>query len=90
MIVIDLLKYLGYVTTSKVKIISAVEDNILPDHKTLQRSKDINLKNLFADIHTLYVEYILNPFSSKTGPIVSNRFNNGIQNCVDAFNRRAG
>lgn len=54
----DEFRLYGYFTTSKLKILSVVEDTILPDNKTLQRSKDINLKALFIS-HYDRISFVL-------------------------------
>lgn len=41
-----------------------------------------------AKVHSLYVEYTLNPFTKIKAPIVSSRFDHGLQNLVHAFNNK--
>jgi len=53
-----------------------------------QQIRESELKVLFAKVHSLYVEYTLNPFTKIKAPIVSNRFDQGLQNLVHAFNNK--
>jgi len=48
--------------------------------------REAELKTMFANIHSLYVEYTLNPFSKLKSQIVSRRFDHGLERLVAVFN----
>lgn len=76
----------GYVTTTKLRFMAIVEDAFLPDQINQQEARETELKNLMYNIHSLYVEYTLNPFSKIEGPIESQRFDTSVDSFVSAFN----
>mmetsp|Transcript_36053 Transcript_36053/g.78964 ORF Transcript_36053/g.78964 Transcript_36053/m.78964 type:complete len:224 (+) Transcript_36053:115-786(+) len=78
----------GYITTTKIKIIVAVEDAFLPGQTEQGKAHEVALKNLMIKIHGLYTEYIANPFTTlSANTIKSARFDNGVTANVNAFNR---
>ena len=77
----------GYVTTTKIKIILAVEDEAVPD---AQNNVDEEIKALLVKVHDLYVADLMNPFKDIGAPIVSKRFEAGIQKHVAVFNQTDG
>lgn len=79
-------RFYGFTTNTSLKIIIAVEDNILPDEVQLQKSKDEEVKAILSRVHSLYVNYLLNPFNSTSGKITSQRFDRGIEGIVSEFN----
>uniref|UniRef100_A0A6S8YH98 Trafficking protein particle complex subunit 2-like protein n=1 Tax=Ditylum brightwellii TaxID=49249 RepID=A0A6S8YH98_9STRA len=83
---VDELKVYGYLTTTKIKFLVAVEDIFPPDQKQQLHARENEIKSLFANIHTLYVEYMLNPFTNIESSIESRRFEEGVKSFVDAFN----
>ena len=76
----------GYMTTTQIRFILTVEDHVSTTG-TNQRQIDDAIKRVFAKLHRLYVEYMLNPFGSLTGPITSPRFDLKVAECVSAYNR---
>lgn len=52
-------------------------------------SREAELKNMFAQLHDLYVRYTMNPFTKLRGPIKSRVFDNGIEEIARAFNSSA-
>jgi hypothetical protein len=86
----DELKVYGYNTSTKTKFMATVEDSIVDENQHFVR--EAGLKALFANIHELYVEYNLNPFSSirEKKKISSRRFNTGVRELVDTFNETYG
>ena len=52
-------------------------------------SREAELKNMFAQLHDLYVRYTMNPFTKLRGPIKSRAFDNGIGEIARAFNSSA-
>mmetsp|Transcript_9429 Transcript_9429/g.11842 ORF Transcript_9429/g.11842 Transcript_9429/m.11842 type:complete len:203 (-) Transcript_9429:259-867(-) len=86
----DELKVYGYNTSTKTKFMAAVEDSIHDENQHFVR--EAGLKALFANMHELYVEYNLNPFSSvrEREKISSRRFDNGVRELVNSFNETYG
>lgn len=79
----------GYVTTTKIKLILIVEDEAVPDAE-VQKNVDDEIKLLLVKIHELYVADLMNPFKGIGEPIVSKRFEDRIQKYVAAFNQTDG
>lgn len=52
-------------------------------------SREADLKNMFAQLHELYVRYTLNPFSQLRSPIQSRVFDKGIVRMAESFNSSA-
>eukprot|EP00980_Cylindrotheca_fusiformis_P010112 scaffold2243_cov122-Cylindrotheca_fusiformis.AAC.28 len=77
----------GYVTTTRIKIMLVVEDDAIPE---IQSSIDNDIKTLLSKIHELYVEDMLNPFKEVGSPVVSQRFQDKVQQFVYAFNQSEG
>jgi len=105
---------LGYITTTKLKIVAVFEDDVLSDLPIEQQEKDALIKafmvrrslpiSLFgvpyvisnrsapllfqANVHTVYVDYLLNPFN-KVGEtkIESESFDKAICNAAKNFNQ---
>jgi len=75
----------GYVTNTGVKFIGVIEDTdeVGGQH---QQMRETELKNLFANLHNLYVEYTLNPFTKLKSPIVSHRFESKVVELAKSFN----
>ena len=118
---------IGFTTSTNLKIIVAIEDDILPDEAHQQKVKDEEVKSVLVSndvtivdvffkgadtlinvlyrqpflllhsfsfflfrqsrLHSLYVNYLLNPFSKTTGRIVSKRFDKGVDALISDFNR---
>mmetsp|Transcript_19148 Transcript_19148/g.28682 ORF Transcript_19148/g.28682 Transcript_19148/m.28682 type:complete len:204 (+) Transcript_19148:128-739(+) len=76
---IDEYRLYGYVTNTNVKIIVAVEDDILSEQEDLQKMRDTEIRKIFKRIHQYYVDYLQNPFASKRGKIKSRRFTERMQ-----------
>lgn len=76
----------GFMTTTEIRFLLAVEDhvNVMGDQ---QRAIDETIKHLLTQLHQLYVEYTLNPFSTLNGPIDSDHFDKKVEACVESFNR---
>jgi hypothetical protein len=76
-------------TTTHIRFLLAVDDHlsISPHQGRDPPGADDAIKRLFAKLHRLYVEHVLNPFCSLTGPIRSATFDGKVQECVAAFNR---
>ena len=72
-------------TTTLIKLLLTVEDSL--EGLNDQAAVDESIKNLFVEIHRIYTEFTLNPFSPLGGPIVSSRFDDKIQECVSCYNR---
>mmetsp|Transcript_7790 Transcript_7790/g.16584 ORF Transcript_7790/g.16584 Transcript_7790/m.16584 type:complete len:192 (-) Transcript_7790:194-769(-) len=83
----DNYKAFAYVTTN-VRYISLIEDEIASDNPQVLKSHDNDLKNLFANIHRLYTDHLLNPFASPNSKITSKRFDLGVIHLADKFNGR--
>jgi Sedlin, N-terminal conserved region len=64
-----------------------VEDEALPE---IQKNVDDEIRRLLVNVHSLYVADLMNPFKKIGSPIVSNRFKEGIQVSVAAFNQTDG
>lgn len=79
--------FLGYVTTTKIKLVLVVEDEAVPD---VQKNVDDEIKALLVKIHDLYVADLMNPFKEIGKPIVSKRFEDGVQKHVAVFNQTDG
>ncbi|KAL7442548.1 hypothetical protein ACHAXM_008444 [Skeletonema potamos] len=52
-------------------------------------SRETELKNMFAQLHDLYVRYTMNPFTKLRGPIKSRVFDQGIDEIARSFNSSA-
>lgn len=86
---IDDMKVYGYLTNTGIKIMAAIND-IGNANKQWSVAREGGLKALFANMHELYVEYTLNPFSIIRDKISSTRFDNGVGNLVQEFNDAYG
>eukprot|EP00985_Skeletonema_marinoi_P023769 scaffold15998_cov137-Skeletonema_marinoi.AAC.1 len=51
--------------------------------------REAELKNMFAQLHDLYVRYTMNPFTKLRGPIKSGVFDKGIGEIASSFNSSA-
>eukprot|EP00549_Striatella_unipunctata_P016913 CAMPEP_0118720516 /NCGR_PEP_ID=MMETSP0800-20121206/30152_1 /TAXON_ID=210618 ORGANISM="Striatella unipunctata, Strain CCMP2910" /NCGR_SAMPLE_ID=MMETSP0800 /ASSEMBLY_ACC=CAM_ASM_000638 /LENGTH=179 /DNA_ID=CAMNT_0006628161 /DNA_START=13 /DNA_END=552 /DNA_ORIENTATION=- len=60
---VENLRLYGYLTSTGVKIIVAVEEVFMPDGDKQQKTKIDSVKFLMASIHAAFVEHVLNPFS---------------------------
>lgn len=81
----DVLFY-GYRTNSHVYIVLGVEDDILPGDHRAQFNRSKQIRSLLKVLHSKYVEYKLNPFSSLHGKIKSKRFDREIESVVKSAN----
>lgn len=70
-------KVFGYVTNSNVKLVVVVRDVLLREDK---------VRELFRNIHRLYVDAVSNPFASMDTKITSPAFEEGIYRLVEAAN----
>jgi len=86
---IDDMKIYGYLTNTGIKIMAAIND-IGNANKQWSLAREGGLKGLFANMHELYVEYTLNPFSIIREKISSARFDHGVDNLVQEFNEAYG
>jgi hypothetical protein len=71
-------------TTTQIKFILTVYDDAVTHD---QKAVDESIKQLFANIHRLYVGYTLNPFNPINAPISSARFDSEVEDCVVAYNK---
>mmetsp|Transcript_5283 Transcript_5283/g.9705 ORF Transcript_5283/g.9705 Transcript_5283/m.9705 type:complete len:209 (-) Transcript_5283:491-1117(-) len=81
----DNLRAYGYVTTN-VKYIALVEDAIPPENVQFQTSRDSEICVLMANVHRLYTEHLLNPFSKPQTKITSKRFDTSVTALVESVN----
>lgn len=73
----------GYVTSTNIKILAMVTDSTEPN-------RELHLKTLFAKVHNLFVEYMLNPWSTLQTKIESKRFDAGIDDAIRVYNETNG
>jgi len=71
---LDDFRFYGYRTNTGVKIIVSVKDDILPSKHDSQKARDDYIESALVQIHSTYVEYMMNPFNAKQGSIRSKRF----------------
>lgn len=71
----------GYLTSTNIKIIAVLEQDA--------GERKAALGSLLQTVHTLYVNYLLNPFSPIAQPITSDRFRLGVDRQVNAYNADA-
>ena len=50
-------------------------------------TQEAEIKSLFAKIHVLYVQYLMNPFAKLKGKITSKKFDQSILTYVEQFNK---
>jgi len=67
--------------------LSLFVNNSLPSNNSGSREAD--LKNMFAQLHELYVRHTMNPFSKLRAPIQSRIFDEGIVRMAQSFNSSA-
>jgi len=82
---VEEMRVFGYWTSTKIKFIVVVEDDEgvpLWDDQAI----DDRVKLIMVKVHRLYVEYVLNPFSSIDGPIQSVHFDKSIEALIGAMN----
>ena len=72
-------------TTTQIKFILTVYDDAVTMGD--QVSVDEAIKRLLAEIHRLYVDYSMNPFSDINAPISSARFDAQVKDCVEVYNK---
>eukprot|EP00559_Dactyliosolen_fragilissimus_P004820 CAMPEP_0184867492 /NCGR_PEP_ID=MMETSP0580-20130426/26819_1 /TAXON_ID=1118495 /ORGANISM="Dactyliosolen fragilissimus" /LENGTH=199 /DNA_ID=CAMNT_0027367821 /DNA_START=73 /DNA_END=669 /DNA_ORIENTATION=+ len=87
---IENMRVYGYMTNTKIKFMATIDDDdsMREQWKITQESA---LKAFFSDMHDLYVQYSLNPFSKTQGSkINSKRFDNGLVELVHSFNDNCG
>jgi len=92
MLPVDELRVYGYVTNSQVKFMAIIADTY--SFSMNQQQRETELKSFFASLHTLYVDYTLNPFQeSETiismSCIKSNRFNDGVNRLAQDLNQQS-
>ena len=73
----------GYVTSTNVKLLAMVAESMEPN-------REVHLKTLFAKVHNLFVEYMLNPWSTLQSKIKSNRFDEGVDEAIRVYNETNG
>jgi len=80
------IKVYGYMTTTKIKFMASIEDS--DDNGKKHFAREAGLKAMFGNMHKLFIEYRLNPFSKITdnNKISSIKFDDGITQLVNAFN----
>lgn len=76
----------GYLTNTNMKFMTIIKDTITTSPEISARETELKL--FFTNIHQLYVEYMLNPFSNIKTKIISKRFDVGLQNCVNICNKK--
>lgn len=76
----------GYLTNTNIKFMIIIKDTITTSIEISARETELKL--FFTNIHELYVEYMLNPFSNIKTKIISKRFDSGVQNCVNVCNKK--
>mmetsp|Transcript_10930 Transcript_10930/g.16644 ORF Transcript_10930/g.16644 Transcript_10930/m.16644 type:complete len:188 (+) Transcript_10930:97-660(+) len=81
----DNLRAYGYVTTN-AKYVTLVEDSIPPENVQFQKSRDNEICVLMANVHRLYTESLMNPFTKLHSKITSQRFDRSVTNLVRSFN----
>mmetsp|Transcript_15266 Transcript_15266/g.27751 ORF Transcript_15266/g.27751 Transcript_15266/m.27751 type:complete len:190 (-) Transcript_15266:319-888(-) len=81
----DNLRAYGYVTTN-VRYVTLVEDSIAPENVQLQTSRDNEICVLMANVHRLYTETLLNPFTTLHSKITSKRFDSSVTTLVYGLN----
>jgi len=83
---IEDLRIYGYLTNSNIKLLAIVEDKIDSSH----HARETELKTFFSNIHELYIEYKLNPFSDikANSKIISKRFDVGVLKYVNICNQK--
>lgn len=62
----------GYVTNTKVKLVVVLQDC----------TQDVNMKQWFRDLHTLYLSTVCNPFSEMGAAIQNPTFEQNIHKLV--------
>jgi len=77
----------GYLINTGIKILAVIEDTFAGGQNQ-QSAREIELKSFFAKIHSLYVEHVLNPFNKLNSTIISETFDNHINDYVEAFNNQ--
>eukprot|EP00555_Chaetoceros_dichaeta_P013363 CAMPEP_0198252028 /NCGR_PEP_ID=MMETSP1447-20131203/2653_1 /TAXON_ID=420782 /ORGANISM="Chaetoceros dichaeta, Strain CCMP1751" /LENGTH=189 /DNA_ID=CAMNT_0043937173 /DNA_START=196 /DNA_END=765 /DNA_ORIENTATION=+ len=78
-------KVYGYMTTTKIKFMASIEDS--DDNGRKHFAREAGLKSMFGNMHKLYIEYRLNPFSITGTKISSRKFDDGITQLVNTFNK---
>mmetsp|Transcript_7226 Transcript_7226/g.10575 ORF Transcript_7226/g.10575 Transcript_7226/m.10575 type:complete len:173 (-) Transcript_7226:1028-1546(-) len=73
----------GYSTSTNIKILAMISDS-------MEDSREVHLKTLFAKVHNLFVEYMLNPWAGLQNKIESKKFESGIQEAVKVYNETNG
>jgi hypothetical protein len=73
----------GYVTSTNIKVLAMVSESMDPN-------RELNLKALFAKVHNLFVEYMLNPWTTLQCRIKSSRFEEGVDEAVRVYNESNG
>jgi hypothetical protein len=53
-------------------------------------NREVHLKTLFAKVHNLFVEYMLNPWSTLSTRIESKRFDEGVEEAILVYNKTNG
>mmetsp|Transcript_37479 Transcript_37479/g.79997 ORF Transcript_37479/g.79997 Transcript_37479/m.79997 type:complete len:351 (-) Transcript_37479:313-1365(-) len=69
--------------------LSLFVNNSLPSALSSSGSREGDLKNMFAQLHELYVRHTMNPFSKLRSPIQSRAFDEGIIRMAHSFNNSA-
>jgi len=78
-------KVYGYMTTTKIKFMASIEDS--DDNGRKHFAREAGLKAMFGNMHKLYIEYRLNPFSIRDTKISSRKFDDGMTQLVNTFNK---
>jgi len=73
----------GYSTSTNIKILAMVSDSTEPN-------REVHLKTLFAKVHNLFVEYMLNPWAGLQNKIDSRKFDAGVEDAVKVYNETNG
>jgi len=65
-------KVYGYMTNSKVKLVAILQDC----------TQEVNMKQWFRDLHTLYLSTVCNPFADLSAPILNPTFEQNVHKLV--------
>lgn len=74
----------GWRTSTRVKIIISVKDDIPPIDVENENARDLHIQKVLKNIHASYVEFVLNPFSNTHGMIKSKKFHRRLEYFVKA------
>lgn len=83
---LDTTRAYGYVSTN-VRYIVLVENTISPENQQAQAARDGDLKTALANLHKLYTDHVLNPFTVPASKIALGcRFDLGCTSMIQRLN----